>query len=204
MEARDLEALKATINQSASTASDAVLKEARALREQLKERELKAKKQLKREAEAARVREAREASARHALQALLDASGRDALREALAQAEALVEDFSELLFDAMVAGNERLQELDQELAQESRAAAAAAPPQQVLTLANAGDITGRNDAPESTIGGETTCIVCMARPKTHLAVPCAHQCACGPCAGKMQLCPYCRAPVERWFEVRVV
>ena len=83
-------------------------------------------------------------------------------------------------------------------------AAAAASPEQVLTLANAGDITGRNDAPESSIGGESTCIVCMARPKTHLAVPCAHQCACGPCAERMQLCPYCRAPVERWFEVRVV
>ena len=84
------------------------------------------------------------------------------------------------------------------------AEAAAASPQQVLTLANAGDITGRNDAPESSIGGETTCIVCMAAPKTHLAVPCAHQCACGTCAAQMQLCPYCRAPVQAWFEVRVV
>ena len=93
------------------------------MREQLKERELKAKKQLKREAEAARVREAREASARHALQALLDASGRDALRAALARAEALVEDFSELLFDAMVAGYARLQELDRQLVEESRAEA---------------------------------------------------------------------------------
>jgi hypothetical protein len=76
--------------------------------------------------------------------------------------------------------------------------------QQVLTLANAGDITGRNGAPESSIGGETTCIVCMAAPKTHLAVPCAHQCACGACAAQMQLCPYCRAPVQAWFQVRVV
>ena len=84
------------------------------------------------------------------------------------------------------------------------AGAAAASPQQVLTLANVGDITGRNDAPESSIGGESTCIVCMARPKTHLAVPCAHQCACGACAARMQLCPYCRAPVQAWFEVRVV
>merc|ERR1712194_243651 len=84
------------------------------------------------------------------------------------------------------------------------AGAAAASPQQVLTLANAGDITGRNDALESSIGGESTCIVCMARPKTHLAVPCAHQCACGPCAERMQLCPYCRAPVQGWYEVRVV
>ena len=123
MEARDLETLKATINRTASVASDAVLKEARALREQLKERELKAKKQLRREAEAARVHEAREAPARHALQALLDASGRVALRAALARAEALVEDFSELLFDAMVAGYEQQQQLDLQLVEESRAEA---------------------------------------------------------------------------------
>jgi len=123
MEALDLEALKATINHSASTSSDAVLKEARALREQLKEREAKAKKQLRREAEAARVHEVREAPARLALQALLDANGRVALCAALRAAEALVEDFSELLFDAMVAGYERLQALDRQLAEESRAEA---------------------------------------------------------------------------------
>ena len=57
------------------------------------------------------------------VQALLDASGRVALRAALARAEALVEDFSELLFDAMVAGYARLQELDRQLAEESRAEA---------------------------------------------------------------------------------
>ena len=69
------------------------------------------------------MHEAREAPARHALQALLDASGRVALRAALARAEALVEDFSELLFDAIVAANDRLQELDRQLAEESRAEA---------------------------------------------------------------------------------
>ena len=74
----------------------------------------------------------------------------------------------------------------------------------VLTLADVGDITGRNDAPESTIGGETTCIVCMAHPKTHLAAPCGHQCACGPCAQRMQHCPYGRAPVQLWVQQRMV
>jgi len=74
----------------------------------------------------------------------------------------------------------------------------------VLTLADVGDITGRNDVPESSMGGETTCIVCMAHPKTHLAVPCAHQCACGACAEQMQTCPYCRAPVREWLQVRIV
>ena len=85
-----------------------------------------------------------------------------------------------------------------------RVQAVAAFAQQVLTLADVGDITGRNDVPESTIGGDTTCIVCFARPKTHLAAPCGHQCACGTCAERMQLCPYCRAPVQLWVQQRMV
>ena len=62
--------------------------------------------------------------------------------------------------------------------------------------------------PESSVGGDTTCIVCFASPKTHLAAPCAHQCVCGPCSAKLQRCPYCRADVKIWVElhapVRVV
>ena len=74
----------------------------------------------------------------------------------------------------------------------------------VLALADASDITGRAAVPESTIGGETTCIVCMARPKSHIAVPCGHLCVCGVCAERMQDCPYCRASVQQWVHARVV
>ena len=50
-----------------------------------------------------------------------------------------------------------------------------------LTLADIGDRRCRRaDPPESTIGAETTCIVCMANPKSHIAAPCGHLCACGP------------------------
>ena len=121
METRDLEALKATINQS-----DAVLKEARAPREQLKERELKVKKQLKREAEAARMREAREGrrSARHTLLALLDASGRDrvtrCVRRWRGQRHLWRTLASYTLRRDVVEGNKRLQELDQKLAGANR------------------------------------------------------------------------------------
>ena len=54
-----------------------------------------------------------------------------------------------------------------------------------LTLADVGNFTGRvlDEAPESTIGGQTTCIVCMVGPKSHLAVPCGHQLACERCTG---------------------
>ncbi|EOD09473.1 hypothetical protein EMIHUDRAFT_197921 [Emiliania huxleyi CCMP1516] len=79
-----------------------------------------------------------------------------------------------------------------------------APPPEVLSLADASFDTGRRDAPESTIGGQTTCIVCFTRPKSHVAVPCGHQCVCGPCSARLRACPYCRTPAERWWHVRVV
>jgi len=77
-------------------------------------------------------------------------------------------------------------------------------PPATVSLADASFDTGRSAVPESTIGGETTCIVCFTRPKSHLAFPCGHQCACGTCAKRMQQCPYCRTPVTQWLEVRVV
>ena len=83
-------------------------------------------------------------------------------------------------------------------------AAASEPVAAFRSLADVGDLTGRHAVPESTIGGETTCIVCFANPKTHLAAPCGHQCACGPCSQLMQACPYCRAPVQLWVQQRMV
>ena len=75
-----------------------------------------------------------------------------------------------------------------------------------LTLADVGNITGRvhDEAPESTIGGQTTCIVCMVGPKSHLAVPCGHQLACERCTANMKFCPYCRTPVQLWVMQRLV
>jgi len=79
------------------------------------------------------------------------------------------------------------------------------PPPAAVSLADAVFDTGRREeAPESTMGGETTCIVCFTNPKTHVAVPCSHRCACGPCSAKMTLCPYCREPVMMWMVPREV
>ena len=80
------------------------------------------------------------------------------------------------------------------------------PAERHLTLADVGNITGRvhDEAPESTLGGQTTCIVCMVGPKSHLAVPCGHQLACERCAAKMKICPYCRESVQLWVMARVV
>ena len=73
----------------------------------------------------------------------------------------------------------------------------------VRALKDAGSITGRHNAPESSIGGDTTCIVCFSNVKSHIAVPCFHQCVCGPCSEKMNKCPICRAPVNVWGKVCV-
>lgn len=99
---------------------------------------------------------------------------------------------------------EEEQEQEQEQAppaaeQASASASASAP----VTLAEVGNLTKR-EVPESTIGGETTCIVCFGNPKTHLAAPCGHQCVCETCSRKMQQCPYCRGKVSAWVHVRVV
>ena len=59
------------------------------------------------------------------------------------------------------------------------------------------------EVPESTIGGQMTCIVCFVNPKSHAAVPCGHQCACGDCSAKMKECPICRNPAQMWMHVRV-
>jgi hypothetical protein len=58
------------------------------------------------------------------------------------------------------------------------------------------------EAPESTVGGETTCIICFFDLKSHAAVPCGHRCACAGCAAQMTHCPICREPVVTWMHVR--
>merc|ERR1711865_1075874 len=73
----------------------------------------------------------------------------------------------------------------------------------VMSLAAAQFDTGRRAVPESTIGGQTTCIVCFVNPKSHIAIPCGHQCACGDCAALMIECPVCRSPAREWVHVRV-
>ncbi|EOD34430.1 hypothetical protein EMIHUDRAFT_228601 [Emiliania huxleyi CCMP1516] len=51
---------------------------------------------------------------------------------------------------------------------EAAAVAAEAPP----SSRPASFDTGR--PPESTMGGETTCIICFTDPKSHIATPCGH------------------------------
>ena len=74
----------------------------------------------------------------------------------------------------------------------------------ILGLADVGNITGRQAPPESTLGGELSCIVCFMNAKTHAAVPCGHQCVCEGCSKRITECPICRGPVAMWMQVRMV
>ena len=73
------------------------------------------------------------------------------------------------------------------------------PPLGPVSLASANFDTGRPEVPESTVGGESTCIICFTRPKSHVAIPCGHLCACDVCSARMEQCPICREPVMTWF-----
>jgi len=77
------------------------------------------------------------------------------------------------------------------------------PPTAVTSLADAQFSTGRPEPPESTIGGQATCIICFTNLKSHIAVPCGHQCACADCSAQMHECPVCRTRVQMWMQVRV-
>ena len=61
-----------------------------------------------------------------------------------------------------------------------------------------------DDEPESSMGGQSTCIVCFADEKTHMAAPCGHICVCGACAAMLVQCPYCRASAAMWIRARLV
>ena len=41
------------------------------------------------------------------------------------------------------------------------------------------------------------CVVCLDEAKTHILIPCGHQCVCGPCSERLAQghCPVCRTAV---------
>jgi hypothetical protein len=59
-------------------------------------------------------------------------------------------------------------------------------------------------AEQSSIGGQSTCIVCFEGEKTHMSVPCGHICVCAACSGALSRCPYCRQDAHLWVKARVV
>ena len=94
-------------------------------------------------------------------------------------------------------------EAESEAASEAEAAEAEQAEPLTISLADA-QLTTRADETLTSIGGDTTCIVCFEGPKTHMAVPCGHQSLCGTCSASCPTCPYCRAEVMMWVQQRLV
>ena len=46
-----------------------------------------------------------------------------------------------------------------------------------------------------------SCVVCLDEDKSHILVPCGHQCVCGPCGERLAQCPVCRQAVTMSMRV---
>lgn len=45
------------------------------------------------------------------------------------------------------------------------------------------------------------CVVCMAKPPSHVIIPCGHLCLCMACSVALEQCPICRARVQATMRV---
>jgi len=45
------------------------------------------------------------------------------------------------------------------------------------------------------------CVVCMAKPPSHVLIPCGHLCLCMACSVALEQCPICRAHVQSTMRV---
>ena len=48
-----------------------------------------------------------------------------------------------------------------------------------------------------------SCVVCLDEDKSHILIPCGHQCVCGPCGERLAQnpCPICRRAVTMAVKV---
>lgn len=47
------------------------------------------------------------------------------------------------------------------------------------------------------------CRVCMTEFVSELFLPCAHMGCCSQCSGKLKVCPYCRAKIDRSYKIHI-
>jgi hypothetical protein len=66
------------------------------------------------------------------------------------------------------------------------------------------DIPDEADAQQEPVDlDEDLCAICMDREKTHIVIPCGHECLCGPCSEVVtdKECPVCRQECSGVFRV---
>lgn len=59
--------------------------------------------------------------------------------------------------------------------------------------------TSRPQSPSVDLVSE--CVICMDNPSKIVFLPCGHLCCCTDCDGSVELCPMCRATIERRIKV---
>ena len=62
--------------------------------------------------------------------------------------------------------------------------------------AEQGAASGQVQDPDS-----ESCVVCLDEAKSHVLVPCGHQCVCGSCGERLAQCPVCRQAVTMSMRV---
>ena len=68
------------------------------------------------------------------------------------------------------------------------------------------EIAGGSDCKESGRAEGEECVVCMVNPRTHVLIPCGHQCICKDCVVRLRklkprACPVCRQPFTSEHQV---
>lgn len=49
---------------------------------------------------------------------------------------------------------------------------------------------------------EDVCIICCENPKTGVILPCKHNFMCMKCTQGLRICPICRNPIQKIFEIK--
>jgi hypothetical protein len=81
-------------------------------------------------------------------------------------------------------------------------------PEAPTTVAQPDALDKQNEADarqlqELSVLDEDLCAICMESEKTHIVIPCGHQCICGPCSEAVtdKQCPVCRQECSGVFRV---
>ena len=202
----ELDALRRLINQVGDAASPSVLAEARTRREHLRTMEAKERKLQRKRDAAAEARAAREGQAVQALQSLINAQQIEELRAATQIADDLMDEFPEMLAEEAVAARGRLQVCEEELRASSklRHVEEHAMRFEELSLEETEQLAAAEKAP--TLCEAEACVICMDELKTHILIPCGHQCVCATCSDRLaesssRNCPVCRREVDLAVQV---
>lgn len=71
---------------------------------------------------------------------------------------------------------------------------------EVAPIATAPEITPAS-TPQTSVDLVSECVICMDEPSKIIFLPCGHLCCCPNCDESVDLCPMCRATIDRRIKV---